>query len=68
MLDNFGGAAAWDRYCAAEDERLKYEQEHTKCKNCVNFLRDENKCFETGEDVDPEEYAIEFDCEFVEER
>lgn len=68
MLDNFGGAAAWDRYCSVQDEMLEYDMENTQCKNCMGFDSDKCKCLKRGEKVDPEEYAITYDCEWVEPR
>ena len=32
--DRFGGAAAWDRYCAEQDERRKWQFMTGTCGKC----------------------------------
>lgn len=64
-MDNFGGAAAWDRYCDNQEKLLRYDMENTKCKECENFSNDYVLCVLTGEKVNPDDYASEIDCEGV---
>lgn len=65
-MDNFGGAAAWDRYCDRQEELLRYDMMNTQCKKCRRFSDDDGFiCTLTGEAVDPDDYAIDIDCEDV---
>lgn len=64
-MDNFGGPAAWDRYCARQDEILTYIMENTTCGECQYFEED-GICFKLKEKVNPDDLAIEIDCEDVE--
>lgn len=63
-MDNFGGAAAWDRYCTRQDELLTYTMENTMCKDCLNYGED-GVCREAGEKVDPYDLASDIGCECV---
>lgn len=65
MLDNFGGAAAWDAYCTMQQAILEYDMENTKCKDCEHFSRDNNICEYGGDKVDPEKFAVDYGCEEV---
>lgn len=64
-MDNFGGAAAWDAYCSRQEASLRRAMETIQCKNCGNFDSDNNICLYGGDEVDPEKYAIEYECEQV---
>ena len=62
-MDNFGGAAAWDRYTEKQEKYLRYDMENTRCGECANY--EDGICLYWNEKVDPKDYAIEFECEQV---
>lgn len=70
--DRFGGAAAWDRYCAEQDERRKWQLMTGTCGKCGHcevppsvFKNPERMgyCKACGEFVCLDDCPNDIDCE-----